>query len=475
MKSKISGIHLIGIGGTGMGSLARLLVESGYKITGSDVKLYPPMSDQLKELNIKVYEGYSSSNLSDMPELVIVGNVITKENPEAQAVLEQGLKYYSMPQALKEFFLKGKTPIVVSGTHGKTTTSTLLAWLLESAGENPGFFIGGVGRNFNKSAHLGKGVPFVVEGDEYDTAFFDKGPKFLHYSPQVLLITSIEFDHADIYKDIDHIKESFRKLISIVPPDGLIIANGDDDNVLEVIGEAKTRVLTYGLRENCNYTPTEIATSNKETVFALKTPTGVEMFKIPLFGYHNLLNSVSAVAALLEYGIKVDDIRRGLTSFKGVKRRQELFAEVNTISIIDDFAHHPTAVSKTIESMRHRFPGRRLWAVFEPRSNTSRRNIFKEEYIKALSKADRVILASVHAPEKVSNGNILDVAGIADSLMRKGVDAHYIPGTNYIIEYLLRNVGIEDVILVMSNGNFDNILPKLSHGLGKRRVVKNGK
>jgi UDP-N-acetylmuramate: L-alanyl-gamma-D-glutamyl-meso-diaminopimelate ligase len=464
-------IHLVGVGGTGMGSLARLLVEQGHRVTGSDEKLYPPMSDQLAQLHIKIYEGYSSSNLAERPDLVIIGNVITKMNPEAQEVLRLGISYRSMPQAVTELFIKNKTSIVVAGTHGKTTTSALLAWLFTSAGEDPSFLIGGVSRNFETSAHIGKGPLFVIEGDEYDTAFFDKGPKFLHYRPEGIILTSIEFDHADIYRNLDHVKESFRKLIHLLPPEGLLVCYGEDDNVRELMGESRCRVVTYGLREGCNYYPRQIRVTEEGTTFDLIGPDVTITLMAPLFGDHNLLNTIGCLAMLFEYGVGQDQIREGLKTFQGVKRRQELVGEVKSVTVIDDFAHHPTAVAKTIAAMREHYPGRRLWAIFEPRSNTSRRNIFQKEFIEALSLADRVLIGEVFHPEKIPETERLDVRTIADTLMRRGIDAHAIPKTELLLEFLLRNINANDVILIMSNGVFDNLPQRLLEGLKRRRVL----
>ena len=468
---KYKNIHMLGIGGTGMGSLARLLVEKGYQVMGSDEKLYPPMSDQLAELKIKIYEGYSAENLKERPDLIIIGNVITKMNPEAQEVLRLGVPYRSMPQAVAEFFLKDKISIVVAGTHGKTTTATLLAWLLYCAGEDPGFLIGGVGNNFEKSAHAGNGNVFVVEGDEYDTAFFDKGPKFLHYAPNAVLLTSIEFDHADIYRNLDHVKGSFRKLMEIIPPDGLLICNGEDENALEISRGAKCRVLTYGLKEGFDYFAKSIVSNEGGMSFELEGQGRSNKFKTALSGAHNLSNIAGSLALLIEYGISPEKIQEGLSTFKGVRRRQEIVGEEKSVVVIDDFAHHPTAVEKTIEAMRQRYPERRLWAIFEPRSNTSRRNIFKDQFIKALSRADRVIIGGIFKAEKIPENERLDVQSVADALMRKGIDAHYIPEAEHLVEFVLRNIIKDDVVLVMSNGAFDNVPERILDGIKKRRII----
>ena len=461
-------IHMLGIGGTGMGSLAGLLVEAGHEVTGTDQKLYPPMSDQLASLGIVPYEGYDAENVARArPELVIIGNVIRRDNPEAQEVLKSGLPYRSMPQALSELFLAGRTPVVVAGTHGKTTSSTLAAWLLDAAGTAPGFLIGGVGLNFNRSYRVGRGPFFVVEGDEYDTAFFDKGPKFLHYRPQACIVTSIEFDHADIYKDIGAIMESFRKLARIMPPDGLFVANADDPNAMEIAGIAPCRTITYGIGGG-EWKPTNITADESGTSFDLARANA--RFLIPMWGEHNLANAVGIIALLSESGIPAEKLVRGLAGFKGVKRRQELIADANGVAIIDDFAHHPTAVMKTIESMRMRFPGRRLWAIFEPRSNTSRRNFFQKEFADALGTADRVIVASPFNADAIDPKERFDSTAVAGSIMRRGIDAHHIPDTEHIVEFVIRSVASGDVILVMSNGGFDGLHGKLASAIERRRM-----
>ena len=465
-------IHMLGIGGTGMGSLAGLLLEAGHRVTGTDVKLYPPMSDQLAAMGIVPFEGYGAENVAKAaPELVIVGNVIRRDNPEAQEVMRAGIPFRSMPQALSELFLKERVPMVVAGTHGKTTASTMAAWLLDFAGQEPGFLIGGVGRNFEKSFRAGKGPFFVVEGDEYDTAFFDKGPKFLHYRPQACIITSIEFDHADIYRDLAAVKESFRKLANILPPDGLLVANADDADVMETASLARCRVATYGVRAG-DWRPVKVAADASGTSFELTKCEG--RFCLPMWGEHNLSNATGIIAMLCESGVGPEKIAAGLPLFKGVKRRQEIVADVKGVVVIDDFAHHPTAVAKTIESMRTRFPGRRLWAIFEPRSNTSRRNIFQKDFEEALSGADRALIASPFRREAIEGSEPFDSAAVAASLMRRGVDAHHIPETDNIVEFVIRGVSSGDVILIMSNGGFDGLTSKLSDALGRRRIYAPG-
>ncbi|MBI4126762.1 MAG: UDP-N-acetylmuramate--L-alanine ligase [Deltaproteobacteria bacterium] len=454
-----------------MGALATLLVEAGYRVTGTDVELYPPMSDQLAALNIKTFTGYAPENLAERPDLVVVGNVITKTNPEVQEVLRLGVPYVSMPQALADFFLTKRSSLVVAGTHGKTTTATLLAWLLSAAEEDPGFLIGGVPKNFGKSAAIGKGPFFVVEGDEYDTAFFDKGPKFLHYQPQAAILTSVEFDHADIYHSLDEIKAAFRRFIALIPPDGLLIACGDDRNVKALAREVPCRTIFYGANTGNDYVPQHVLTGPEGTSFDLSTSSGTVRFQSPLFGDHNLANVTACLALLCESGISPTKLRDGLLRFQGVKRRQEIVGESKSVTIVDDFAHHPTAIKKTIAAMRSRFPGRRLWAIFEPRSHTSRRNIFQKDFVDALKGADRVVIAGVYKSELIPEAEQLDPQKIADTLFLMGPDAHYIPDTPSILEYVIRNIDHGDVVLIMSNGGFDDIHHKLLEKLAHRRIV----
>jgi len=467
-------IHLIGIGGTGMASLAGLLVESGHRVTGSDEGIYPPMSDQLARLGIAPFEGYCAANIEGAnPEIAIIGNVIRRDNPEAQEVLRRGIKYHSMPSALADFFLKDRTPLVIAGTHGKTTVSTLTAWLLLSCKLTPGYLIGGIGINAGKSYSTGNDPFFVVEGDEYDTAFFDKGPKFLHYRPRGLLITSIEFDHADIYRDFDHLMDAFRRLVKILPPDGLIVANTDDKNVRSIVKAAECRVVSYGLDKNADYHPENIEISKMGTSFRLSN-TDCE-FTSPLWGEHNLSNVTGALSLLIESGQNATDLASGLAEFKGVKRRQEVVAELKGVTIVDDFAHHPTAARKTIESMRLRFPDRRLWAIFEPRSNSSRRNIFQREYESAFSGADRVIIASPYREAAIPRKERLDVDRLAIAILKNGTDAHAISSTDNILEFIMRGIDHGDVVLVMSNGTFDGLCQKLAGALEKRRIIADRK
>lgn len=464
-------VHLLGVCGTGMAGLATLFVEAGWRVTGSDQKTYPPMSELLSDLGIPVFEGYDPKNLAEHPDLVIVGNALAKTNPEVQEMLRLGLPYRSLPAALTEYFLVHRSPLVVAGTHGKTTTSSLLTWLLTSAEEEPGFLIGGLCKNFNGNARMGRGPSFVIEGDEYDTAFFDKEPKFLHYRPQAAILTSIEFDHADIYRDLDHMKEAYRKFVQTMPPDGLLVTCADAPHAMHIAGTSPARVVTYSATQDANYRATVDSIGPHGTTFTLTTPSGQDTFVSPLFGQHNLANATAVLALLLESGIPAGRLRKGLETFLGVKRRQEVVGEAKGITIIDDFAHHPTAVAETIAAMRAQYPKRRLWAVFEPRSNTSRRNIFLKEYVSALAKADRVVIAGVYNADKVPEGERLNTQQLADRLMGRGVDAHFIPETKYIQEYVIRNIDAGDVVLIMSNGGFDGIHHKILGSIERRRIV----
>ncbi len=463
-------MHMLGIGGTGMGSLAGLFTEAGHTVTGTDEAIYPPMSDQLAALKISPFQGYRAENIAAAkPDLVVIGNVIRRENPEAQEVMRLGLTYRSMPAALAEHFLTQRTPIVVAGTHGKTTSATLAAWLLQAAGTEPGFLIGGVGQNFSRSYELGKGQFFVVEGDEYDTAFFDKGPKFLHYRPQAAVITSIEFDHADIYRDVEQIEGSFRRFAEIVPPDGLIAVNAADARAMAAVREARCRIVTYGSDPAAQYRAEEVSASSEGTRFRI---AGRERsFLLPMWGGHNLENALGVMAVLLESGLNADRLAGGLERFRGVRRRQEIAGEVDGIVVMDDFAHHPTAVARTIDGVRERFPGRRIWAIFEPRSNTSRRNFFQREFTEALQRADRVIVASPFRAEAIPEAERFDSRAVADAIMRKGSDAHHIDTVEHIVEYVMRGVDRGDVLLVMSNGGFGGIHGKLLGALGRRRTT----
>ncbi len=455
-------IHLMGICGTGMASLAGMLKEKGHLVTGSDQNIYPPMSHFLEKLSIPVMEGYCPANLDHGPDLVIVGNVITRDNPEAMALSRLGLPYLSFPQALKHFAFRGKRTIVVCGTHGKTTTSSLVAWILERAGADPGFMIGGIPRNFQTGFKLGNGRYFVIEGDEYDTAFFDKGPKFLHYDPWITILTSIEFDHADIYRDLDHVIGSFKKLIQIMPGEGLIIANGDDPVIVEEIGRAKCPVITYGLSEDNAWRAVDITVQKDLTRFSiLKSDREYMTIDTPLYGRHNMSNLLSVIVLADFLGLQPRTLAAALKDFKGISRRQEVIGEKRGILVLDDFAHHPTAVKETIRAVKERYNGRRLVAVFEPRSNSSRRNIFQEQYASSFDPADLVMIPEPPMMEKIPTEERFSSQKLVEDLKNRGLDASYYPGTDQLLEALIKQIHENDVVLIMSNGAFDNLHRRL--------------
>lgn len=462
VPDKLRHIHLMGICGTAMASLAGMLKTKGYHVTGSDQNVYPPMSLFLEEMKIDIKKGYSGDNLDPVPDLVIVGNVITGQNPEAVRLAEMKINYLSLPQALRYFAIEDRKSIVIAGTHGKSTTSAVCSWLLEQTGFEPGYMVGGILNNFKSSFSLGRGEYFVIEGDEYDTAFFDKGPKFLHYSPFVSILTSIEFDHADIYRDLEHVISSFRKLIGIIPPEGLLIANSDDPVVTEEIKKAKCRVKTYGFNEDALWRAVDIRDEKDGTyVKILRDGKDYISFYSPLYGRHNISNILSAVVLSESIGIPPDKIPAAIGSFRGVKRRQEIRGEENDILVLDDFAHHPTAVEKTIEAVKGRYGGRRVVAVFEPRSNSSRRGIFQEKYGRAFDAADLVFIPEPPMMEKVPAGDRFSSRGLVSELKNRGINAFYGETTDKLLEDLLVNILPGDVVLIMSNGSFDNIHERL--------------
>lgn len=451
-------IHLMGICGTGMASLAGMLKSQGYKVTGSDQNVYPPMSDFLRSLAIPVMEGYWAENLAVQPDLVIVGNVITRLNPEAVELSRRKIHYLSMPQALRVFAMEGKRKVVVCGTHGKTTTTSLIAWILDRGGKDPGFMIGGMPVNFGENFRIGEGPFFVIEGDEYDTAFFDKGPKFLHYDPTIAVITSIEYDHADIYRDLEHVVESFRKFISLLPPEGTLIINGDDPLVLAEAASAKCPVITYGFGESSEWRAGEVLYEGSMTHFGvLRSGKSVMTVGTKLYGKHNISNLLSSIALAEALQIRREDLLEAVASFRGVKRRQEIKGEVGEILVLDDFAHHPTAVKETIRAVRERFGNRRLVAVFEPRSNSSRTRVFQKAYAESFAVADLILIPAPPFPEKTEPSKRFSSEELAEDLCRRGLEAVYCRNTDLLLAEILRRCRAGDVVLFMSNGSFDGL------------------
>lgn len=451
-------IHLMGICGTGMGSLAGMFHTKGFRVSGSDQAVYPPMSDFLRDLGIHVQEGYKASNLNPKPDLVVVGNVIRKINPEAVELERSGIPYISMPQALKRYFARGKTRIVVAGTHGKTTVSSMIAWILFKAGLDPGFMIGGLPKNFPRNHRVGNGSLFVIEGDEYDTAYFDKQPKFLHYCPHVGVITSCEFDHADIYANLDRIKDQFRALVRLIPDEGSLIAFGGDLAVKEIAAAGKSPVCLYGESPLMEWSAeTEARVQGGIAVSVAHRGRKVASGTLPVIGHHNVLNAVAAIAAANSVGVEPQTALDALASFQGVRRRQEIVGEHAGIVIIDDFAHHPTAVQVTCSGVKAAFPSRRLVAVFEPRTNTSRRSVFQTQYAAAFDSADMVVVRSPRDVEALAVDDRFDSQRLADDLTALGKYARAFESTDAILQFLLENLRRGDVVLIMSNGSFDNL------------------
>ena len=459
-----SHIHLIAVAGVGMAALAAMLKERGYRVTGSDQSVYPPMSDFLAQAGIEVMQGYRAENLAPAPDLVIVGNAISRTNPEAAALLETSIPYLSFPQALGQFFLEGKRSLVVAGTHGKTTSTTMLAWVLEKAGRQPGLFVGGLSKNFGRGYQLGAGEFFAIEGDEYDTAFFDKGPKFLHYRPQAVLLNAIEFDHADIYRDLEHVKSAFRRLLAIVPVGAPLLVCSDFPAALAVAQAEGKPFSTFGFVETAHWQIRDAVDDGRSFSFTV-THNQQEFgrFSTPLMGRMNLRNALGVTALCAGLGLSAAEIAPGLATFLGVERRQELVGEARGVTIVDDFAHHPTAVTATIEAVRLRYPGRRLWAVFEPRSNTCRRRVFQKPLTNALALADRVVIGPVFTKpqDPVATEELFSPAELTEDLRTLGKEAHAGQGTEEISEFLRDNLLAGDVVLIMSNGAFGGLPRKL--------------
>ncbi len=455
-------IHLIGICGTAMASLAGMLKQRGFHVTGSDNAAYPPMSEFLASMGIPISQPFSESNLQLRPDLVIVGNAMSRGNVEIEYVLDQRIPFQSMPQVLHDEFLAGKERLVVAGTHGKTTTSSLLAWIFHHAGRDPSFLIGGIPENFGSSFALGSGKEFILEGDEYDTAFFDKGPKFLHYFPDAAILTSVEFDHADIYQNLDEVKTAFKRLVNLVPRRGLLIAWDGHVNVDECVSRALCRVERYGFRESSMWqiAGAEYAPSSTRWRVLREGEEWAE-FEFSLAGEYNVLNATAAAAMATNYGISKDAIAGALREFRSVKRRLEVRAEIRGITIIDDFAHHPTAIEQTLKALRTRYTGRRLWAVLEPRSNTLRRKVFQDELARSLSVADQVVVAGIFQSEAIPEQERLDPSAVIAELSAAGKPARLLETADRIVESVASELRAGDVVAILSNGGFGGIYEKL--------------
>jgi UDP-N-acetylmuramate: L-alanyl-gamma-D-glutamyl-meso-diaminopimelate ligase len=466
-------IHLIGICGTAMASLAGMLRAQGHRVTGSDTAAYPPMSDQLRAMGIAIMEPYSERNLDETPDLVVVGNAISRGNPELERVLDERIPMTSMAALIHDEFLLGRERMIVCGTHGKTTTTSMLAWIYEVAASRdpkwkPSFLIGGVAENFGTSFHVQDDTkPFLLEGDEYDTAFFDKGPKFLHYFPDAAILTHVEFDHADIYADLNAVKTAFKRMVNLIPRRGRLIAFDGSENVTECCAKAFCKVERYGFAETSTWRAVDMKPGATTHWTLLREGKEFVQLSLPMAGEHNALNATAAAALAAGQGIPVEAIMQALATFKSVKRRLEVRAEVAGITVIDDFAHHPTAIRETLRALRGAYPGRRLFAVLEPRSNTLRRSIFEHELVDSLALADEVVLAAVFKSEAIPAAERLEPSHVIDDLNAKGTPAVLCADADAIVAELAPRLKSGDVVAILSNGGFGGIYEKLPKALAQ--------
>lgn len=457
--------HFLGICGTAMGSVAAALQDRGSIVTGSDENIYPPMSTFLESKGIALKQGYRPENIPADAEIIVVGNAIVRGNPEVEAVLNRKLYYASLPEVLKQFFLRGRHNLVVTGTHGKTTTTSLLTWIMTSAKLDPSYVIGGIPKNLGQGARFNDSKYVILEGDEYDTAFFDKRSKFVHYLPELVIVNNIEFDHADIFRDLDEIKLSFRRLLRIVPQNGMVLLNGDDPNCVEVARECFAQILEIGFSRNCAQQIRDVVYSPASSAFTL----GSDRFEVPMVGEFNVRNAAMAISAAHFYGVSLPEIRSALESFEGIARRQELRGERGGVKVIDDFGHHPTAIRETLRGLRHRYPGSRLWAIFEPRSNTTRRAVFQQDLPNALKMADGVLISQVARLEQIPETQRLNPLEVVKTIEESGRPAFYEPDAAHIIERILPMLRAPDVVVVFSNGGFDGLHGKLLSALESAR------
>ena len=472
-------VHVIGIGGSAMAPLAGMLREHGFRVTGSDSGVYPPASTLLEKLGISFFHTFDAAHLEPAPDLAVIANIIARGNPELEEVLDRKIPYRSMPEILEEVFLPGRHSIVVSGTHGKTTTTAMLAWIFHSAGKRPNFLVGGVAENFGKSYGLGGGEEFILEGDEYETAFWDRGPKFFHYHPDDLIVTSLEYDHADIYRDFETYELAFRRLVNLVPRRGRVVIWGDTEQSGPALRRAAEKafcpVETYGFSSGNDWVASELTVEGSGMRFRVThkgKPFGE--FVLAASGRHNVLNAMAAMVVAYGRGIGESDLAKALETFQSVKRRMDVKGEIGGILVVDDFAHHPTAVTATIEAARARWPGRRLWAILEPRSNSMRRKVFQDALPVSLALADRVILGGVFRAQQVGDENRMDPEAVAARVRELGKDARVLPGADAIAEFLSAEATRGDLLLIMSNGSFDGLCEKLLTKLAAPAPVTSG-
>jgi UDP-N-acetylmuramate: L-alanyl-gamma-D-glutamyl-meso-diaminopimelate ligase len=463
-------VHLIGVCGTAMGTLAAMLKSRGYDVRGSDQQVYPPMSDFLRDQRITLLEGYRPEHISAELDLVVIGNAISRGNPELEEVLDRKIRFCSLPEAIRDHFLWGARSVVISGTHGKTTTTSLTGWLLTHGGADPSVLIGGIAENFAGSYRLGGGREFVIEGDEYDSAFFDKTAKFLKYLPDIAVVNNIEYDHADIYPDLDAIRLAFRRFVNLVPRRGLLLLGADNTDALALSEVARCRVETFGLSDGATWQAHDIRVKEESTSFSLRregTPSG--SFEVPMLGAYNVRNAIAAIAVGVAVGLNIDTLADGLRKFRGVRRRMQHRGTAGGVMVYDDFAHHPTAIEETLTGVRSAHPHRRIWAIFEPRSATSCRRIFQGDFARALGRADRVILPAVFR-SSLPDDQRLSAEAVISELTESGIEAAYIPATDDIVRTVATEARPGDLVVVMSNGGFDNTHQKLLDALAAREA-----
>tara|TARA_B100000401_G_scaffold432159_1_gene369147 strand:+ start:2068 stop:3471 length:1404 start_codon:yes stop_codon:yes gene_type:complete len=460
-KHKNEHFHFIGICGTAMGSVAAALQNRGYTITGSDQNVYPPMSDFLIKNNINVSVGHDENNIPDKVDLVVIGNAMSRGNVEVESVLNRKIPYTSLPELIKRYFLQGKRNIVITGTHGKTTTSSIIAHLLNDNGLNPNLMIGGIPLDIGEGGRFTESEFFVIEGDEYDTAFFDKRSKFVHYMPEIVVVNNIEFDHADIFNNIEEIKLSFKRMLNIVPENGIVFVNGDDNDAVEVTENCRAPVIKVGANDNCDFKIENLNLESFNSSFSIKDNS----YQLPMDGEFNVRNAAMAIAVSDFLNIDQKNIIESVSKFSGIARRQELRGEEKNVKVIDDFGHHPTAIAATIGALKQRYPDSKIWAIFEPRSNTSRRNLLQSELEDSLSQADGVIISEVPNPEKVPDGELLDVESVIENLSSKGKEAFIGLSSDDIVNKLIPLTSSGDTIVVLSNGGFGGIHEKLLEAL----------
>jgi len=463
-------VHLIGICGTAMASLAGLLKDRGYKVSGSDLNPYPPMSTQIKSLGVQIQRPYKKENLNPKPDFVIVGNVISANNEEAQELIKLDLPYCSLPQAIGEMIIANRDSFVVAGTHGKTTTTSLLAWVAENCGLAPGFLIGGIPKNFLQSFRNPPANTFIIEGDEYDTAYFDKVPKFIHYKPKNVILTSVEFDHADIYKDFAAVKSVFLQLMKLIPPKGSLVYWGDDSTVKEIAKECVSKKkFSYGFDIDNDYTIKINSENEVVTIFTIYFKKEfLAEFLTPMVGRYNILNATAVIAQAHIQNLNLNKVKAALQSFQGVKRRQDILGEYAGVLIIEDFAHHPTAVKETIHAIQHKYKNKKVFSVFEPRSATSRRKIFQKDYVEAFKEAHEIIIAQAFDQAKISDDDRFSAEELIKDLENLGRSAKLFSSTDQIVDDLVNRTKKNDIVLIMSNGGFDGIYDKLINKLKSR-------